>query len=1729
MIVVVATGALCAPTFLRAHDVQPGVDMWATPAGSYSEEFDSTEGGTPLPADFFGPGSDPFDGAISLQGKDFRYFGTGGCLAPADAIIWRKVLALLPFPPCPSTAVIPIEIIALSLTSSSPITVTYTGGSSPEPWDVDVCLSDYAQQQGSMQITHLCPDGGSFSSTLPVTPKFTFTRRSDGATRVLDVGDPDSVYRPVVLSTSSGTWVHSALFPITPAHAGDLVDGNCDGTSEALPIGTSNFYPGIFPSPCICSTPPGGSYQYKELTEEQELLAAHGIIPPWNPLDSDGDGIPDACDPDQQLCPLPTLNPWCSALQWRDCEATAADETCLPLEVRFDSPTAPPTILLCDCFSGIGCGPVDIQLNTGGIGYTVSCQPVYCPPGQMCYIHLNGVSQGVGSIDSSQTGGAVVTCECELAPPPPVCPLGSLWCSGLQLIDCITTGALETCYPREVTVDPSGTGQPIVRVCDCFSDLAAPCGPVSITGNGTIGYTFSCPGPCLDPIEQTCQLHFNGTPQGVSSIGSLLILPGTKVTCACAEQGPALCPPAVLECIARQAEDCQSTTGQCLPKVIRHNVPPALGFFPPAGEDLLKSTTGHVEVISPLGERMMYYIRESPQPNTTTVVRGSPRDEGDHRRIDTEITEMELVGVGGGGGGGAVLIRESPMRYHSTGGVTGAAGGATDYPAESFFDVFVEIDIPEREVYGLYNMAPIHLDAHGITAVPPLGSSFKTPEGWLVMLYDAYGATGYRIGEVLHEIPPPDPPEWEVIECACMNQSDCRVTRDLGIEPTCVGGCQEPPPVEICTEIITSGQNFVDYTCECVGPVRDHVVCEPQDLNPAHPNTYWYDVTTSWLTCDFHVLVLDPTTTNYTNGTINPWPGDTWVFSVHQVGNETWASWWTPQCAEPIVAPTVTHRFQFNHNGPSAWSHWRTTYSGTDDPYDPYTIDMSQNHALEPDGYGYRVHVPLPPGVVTQACCLQNGTCVDVEYNKCVALGGDPQGPGTMCTNPSVVCTPLKWAQPPTYGPFIAQQPECFWGWDEHSHYQSLGCAIVADDWACTTNQPITDIHWWGSYQQWTTHEPPPIAPEMFHIGIWTDVPAGEISETCCYCYNPPMVLPPTTCSPNPRDQAECDQWGGGQYEQCTYFPSSRCMEDHCEAIQPLPYSHPGKMIWESIVPRTLLNERYVGCDEYPGQPLDTCFRYDFDIPESQWFYQRPSADPTIYWISISAFYMGPPPQFPWGWKTREHFFNDDAVRIFAPNPPLLGSEFIEGVPIVTPDGESWDMAFVLTTNTPGPSKWDQWPDVSLPGLHAADGTTLADNWECQGGLVTDLHWWGNYELDGQGHERRGAGIECINLSIHANNPVDPWCLPQDPELWGVCALFSALNEHDTGMVNSEGSKIYQYTFYLAPGWPQRPGDIYWLDIEAQSIKPANPALWRWQENSRDAAPRLCPAAERTTQAPWHTIVWPGAPTPRYSEMAFRITSGPYPPPNTIVWDPATNPTLWPNNNPAAATRSLKFTVTGPATPSTVDAIQVTMVNLQDPQPPNAVCCPPKNFGCWEAGAACGTVLPPVPPAVGVCTGTGETGGCARWVGKPGTFYEAQGPPLSGPYRAARLQCSVFYWDWVTETASGAISVVGAEIVPSSEYSVQTYGASCAGNENTCTNVSAAVPMYTRRSGDAETAYNPPGTGQQPDASDVTALVNKFKKMAGAPLNFRSQLQPNLPELNTDVSASDIVAVVDAY
>ena len=129
-----------------------------------------------------------------------------------------------------------------------------------------------------------------------------------------------------------------------------------------------------------------------------------------------------------------------------------------------------------------------------------------------------------------------------------------------------------------------------------------------------------------------------------------------------------------------------------------------------------------------------------------------------------------------------------------------------------------------------------------------------------------------------------------------------------------------------------------------------------------------------------------------------------------------------------------------------------------------------------------------------------------------------------------------------------------------------------------------------------------------------------------------------------------------------------------------------------------------------------------------------------------------------------------------------------------------------------------------------------------------------------------------------------------------------------------------------------------------------------------------------------------------------------------------------------------------------LDAIKVTLVDLQHPDPRNLPQYPPPNYSTFDTGthgtcagattspnynghhcstdADClgpndmistddGTCSLPGP----ACTAAGETNGCSRWVGKPLTFMERQGPPASGPYRAARLQCTPVYFDWVMETA----------------------------------------------------------------------------------------------------------------
>lgn len=191
---------------------------------------------------------------------------------------------------------------------------------------------------------------------------------------------------------------------------------------------------------------------------------------------------------------------------------------------------------------------------------------------------------------------------------------------------------------------------------------------------------------------------------------------------------------------------------------------------------------------------------------------------------------------------------------------------------------------------------------------------------------------------------------------------------------------------------------------------------------------------------------------------------------------------------------------------------------------------------------------------------------------------------------------------------------------------------------------------------------------------------------------------------------------------------------------------------------------------------------------------------------------------------------------------------------------------------------------------------------------------------------------------------------------------------------------------------------------------------------------------------------------------------------------------------PAAAT------ATGVGSPT---ALRVTLTSLHHPNPP------------YTGGSA-----------ANFSTFDGQI----RWVGPPSTYVESTSDPT--PFAAAALQCTPYYHDW---SAVGLVHVIGREIVPSSTYTVGRLSGNCLGNETNCTLVSASLELATTRWGDIDSPFNPPATSAQPDVSDISAMVNKFKSALGAPSKIRVALAGDVTDLTQDIGFAHISACVDAF
>ena len=155
-------------------------------------------------------------------------------------------------------------------------------------------------------------------------------------------------------------------------------------------------------------------------------------------------------------------------------------------------------------------------------------------------------------------------------------------------------------------------------------------------------------------------------------------------------------------------------------------------------------------------------------------------------------------------------------------------------------------------------------------------------------------------------------------------------------------------------------------------------------------------------------------------------------------------------------------------------------------------------------------------------------------------------------------------------------------------------------------------------------------------------------------------------------------------------------------------------LVWENVCDTSVWNFAGYDLDPRDGDPDQTeneaCFQWAQFLSQDEWFHQEEGTN--VYWLSIAAIYpagtdFASPDFYPWGWKTRPHFYNDDAVRIQQTSqgtwPPVLGSTLImtDVDPVEWPQGVSWDLAFELTTNEPA------YVDDPIPGDVAGAGGVL--------------------------------------------------------------------------------------------------------------------------------------------------------------------------------------------------------------------------------------------------------------------------------------------------------------------------------------------------------------------------------------------------------------------------------------
>ena len=174
--------------------------------------------------------------------------------------------------------------------------------------------------------------------------------------------------------------------------------------------------------------------------------------------------------------------------------------------------------------------------------------------------------------------------------------------------------------------------------------------------------------------------------------------------------------------------------------------------YPAAGEDRFERTTASVQIEvsaegAAAGAVRLQQLETVELEGPARVTRSDPTLDGDVYVVTTEIVEMELTGSASFGD---VIVRQS-TQDQSMGEVRQREPGQ-DFPADSFFDVFVEVEVPGLGMT-LHNEEPLRMEAE-LTDLPPgEGDGYRGEDD-----RPLYTPAGLQVGRIVDALHIPNPP-----------------------------------------------------------------------------------------------------------------------------------------------------------------------------------------------------------------------------------------------------------------------------------------------------------------------------------------------------------------------------------------------------------------------------------------------------------------------------------------------------------------------------------------------------------------------------------------------------------------------------------------------------------------------------------------------------------------------------------------------------------------------------------------------------------------------------------------------------------------------------------------------------------------------------------------------------------------------------------------------------------